>query len=78
MDLDLKLSFESTLAWNLKVLQRMDKQIIRIVGSACFVSIYDFDQDNKSWTKLDVEGTLFLVKRSAAPFYRLVVLNRSV
>ena len=74
--MDLNMSFESTMSWNLKVLQRIDKQIVRVVGTACFVSIYDFDKDSKSWTKLDVEGTLFLVKRSSAPFYRLIVLNR--
>lgn len=41
--MDLKLSIEAQHDWNLRVLQRRDPAISRIVGSACFVSLYTFD-----------------------------------
>lgn len=68
--------FERRMAWNLSVLQRKDARVARIVGSACFVSLYDFDCEEKSWSKMECEGCLFLVRRQAAPYYQMVVLNK--
>merc|ERR1712093_168412 len=74
--MDLSMPFERRMAWNLSVLQRKDPHVVRIVGSASFVSLYDFDTEHKRWTKMDCEGCLFLVSRQTAPFHQLVVLNK--
>lgn len=60
---------------NLRVLQRSDAAVLDICGTASHVVLYQFDQ--ASWTKSNVEGSLFLVKRSEAPRFQLVVLNRA-
>lgn len=60
---------------NLRVLQRQDPSIVDILGSATHVVLYEFV--SPSWQKLDVEGSLFLVKRRDMPRFRLLVLNRN-
>lgn len=60
---------------NLRVLQRQDPAIVDILGSATHVVLYEFIAP--SWQKLDVEGSLFLVKRREMPRFRLFVLNRN-
>jgi hypothetical protein len=76
MELDLSMPFERRLAWNLQVLQRVDPAVQRIVASASFVSVYEFQSEAAKWKKLDCEGCLFVVRRNAAPVFRLVVLNK--
>ncbi len=68
--------FEKRLAWNLNVLQRKDAAVMRIVASASFVSVYQFQSASSTWKKLDCEGCLFVVRRTAAPLFQLVVLNK--
>ena len=60
---------------NLRVLQRQDESVVDILGSATHVVLYEFE--TPSWQKLDVEGSLFLVKRRDMPRFRLLVLNRN-
>jgi len=60
---------------NLRVLQRQDPAVLDILGSATHVVLYEFEAP--SWKKLDVEGSLFLVKRNDMPRFRLLVLNRN-
>ena len=61
---------------NLRVLQRQDKSIEDILVSATHVVLYQFS--TAGWQKLDVEGSLFLVKRrEMMPRFRLLVLNRN-
>lgn len=74
--MDLSLPFERRIAWNLTVLQRRDPSIVRIVGSASFVSLYKFDSSSRTWSRIDVEGCLFLVRRTAEPTHQMIVLNK--
>ena len=60
---------------NLRVLQRQDPEVLDILGFATHVVLYEFV--SPSWQKLDVEGSLFLVKRRDMPRFRLLVLNRN-
>lgn len=62
---------------NLRVLQRLDSSILDIAGSATHVVLYEFDNSEQKWEKRNVEGSLFVAKRSEAPRFKLVVLNRN-
>jgi len=62
---------------NLKVLSRLDPMILDIAGSATHVVLYEFGTASQTWEKTGVEGSLFVAKRSEAPRFKLVVLNRS-
>ena len=63
---------------NLRVLQRMDRNVIDIAITATHVVLYEYNNTKQSsWEKKNVEGTLFVTKRSDAPRFKLVVLNRS-
>ena len=62
---------------NLRVLQRIDSSILDIAGSATHVVLYEFNNAEQKWQKIDVEGSLFLSKRSDAPRFKLVVMNRN-
>ncbi|EEH54345.1 uncharacterized protein MICPUCDRAFT_35318 [Micromonas pusilla CCMP1545] len=66
---------QSVLA-NLKVLQKDDPDVEEILGSASHVTLYGFDLDAKAWSRKNVEGTLFVVRRRAVPSFQFVVLNR--
>lgn len=46
-----------------------------MIASASFASAYVFSPESK-WTRADVEGSLFVVKRSQSPVYRLIILNQ--
>ncbi|KAL6052156.1 mRNA-decapping enzyme 1B [Balamuthia mandrillaris] len=61
---------------NLSVLQRLDPEIVQVVGSAGHVALYAFQTGPQVWERKDVEGSLFVARRDLAPFYRVVVLNR--
>ncbi|CAI5734262.1 unnamed protein product [Peronospora destructor] len=63
-------------AMNLQVLKRQDADVIEIVDTASHVVMYEFDQDAKSWKRKDVEGCLFVVKRSSSPRLQICVNNR--
>uniref|UniRef100_A0A7R9WPS0 mRNA-decapping enzyme C-terminal domain-containing protein n=1 Tax=Craspedostauros australis TaxID=1486917 RepID=A0A7R9WPS0_9STRA len=60
---------------NLRLLQRSDKGIADILGSATHVVLYNFQQSSGSWQKSNVEGSLFLAVRQAG--YVLLILNRN-
>lgn len=62
--------------YNLAVLRRRDAAISRVLDMAGHVVLYHFDEDSKAWDRKNVEGSLFVVERSAAPTYQFVVLNR--
>ncbi|POM68108.1 Hypothetical protein PHPALM_15776 [Phytophthora palmivora] len=63
-------------AMNLQVLKRQDADVAEIVDTASHVVMYEFDQDAQSWKRKDVEGCLFVVKRSSAPRFQIFVNNR--
>lgn len=64
---------------NLRVLQRMDRNVVDVAITATHVVLYEYNTITKqsSWEKKNVEGTLFVTKRSDAPRFKLIVLNRN-
>ncbi|CEG38694.1 Decapping enzyme complex component DCP1 [Plasmopara halstedii] len=63
-------------AMNLQVLKRQDNDVAEIIDTASHVVIYEFDQDAQSWKRKDVEGCLFVVKRTSTPRFQVFVNNR--
>ena len=61
---------------NLNVIQRLDAQVEQVIATAGHVALYDFDVGTSEWSRKDVEGTLFLVKRRGSPRFRFVILNK--
>lgn len=64
------------LEYNLSVLKRRDGAIKEVLDMAGHVVMYRFNEDSQSWDRKNVEGSLFIVERVAAPKYQFVVLNR--
>ncbi|GAQ82588.1 Dcp1-like decapping enzyme [Klebsormidium nitens] len=67
---------ESAKELNLAVLQRMDANVEDILATAGHVTLYEFDVDEKQWSRKDVEGSLFVVKRRTQPRFQFIVMNR--
>ncbi|XP_074331911.1 mRNA-decapping enzyme-like protein isoform X2 [Apium graveolens] len=67
---------QSTKVLNLTVLQRMDPYIEQILITAAHVTLYAFDIHLNQWSRKDVEGSLFVVKRSTEPQFQFIVMNR--
>ena len=63
---------------NLTALKRRDPYIARVIGTASQVALYLFNEAEDAWVKSDVEGTLFVYERSAAPSYGFTISNRKV
>ncbi|CAA2992641.1 mRNA-decapping enzyme [Olea europaea subsp. europaea] len=61
---------------NFTVLQRMDPFINEILMTAAHVTFYEFNVDATQWSRKDVEGPLFVVKRNTQPRFQFVVMNR--
>ena len=58
-------------------LQRIDNTIEQVIETANHVSLYEFNLDTKKdWKKREVEGSLFVVKRSSQPRFHVIILNR--
>ncbi|KAK1426204.1 hypothetical protein QVD17_14873 [Tagetes erecta] len=66
----------STKILNLTVLQRIDPYIEEILITAAHVTFYGFNVDINQWSRKDVEGSLFVVKRNAQPRFQFIVMNR--
>ena len=62
---------------NLRVLQRLDSGIVDLAITASHVVLYEFNNGKANWEKKNVEGSLFVTKRSESPRFKLIVLNRS-
>ncbi|KAF9591403.1 hypothetical protein IFM89_004101 [Coptis chinensis] len=54
---------QSTKILNLTVLQRIDPFVEEILITAAHVTFYEFNIDLNQWSRKDVEGSLFVVKR---------------
>ncbi|KAF3441621.1 hypothetical protein FNV43_RR15536 [Rhamnella rubrinervis] len=67
---------QSTKMLNLTVLQRMDPFIEEILITAAHVTFYEFNIENNQWSRKDVEGSLFVVKRNTQPRFQFIVMNR--
>jgi hypothetical protein len=52
--------------------------ILQIISSINHCAIYEFNEERSGWSKMNIEGPAFLVKRAdgSAPSYRMWVLNR--
>lgn len=57
---------------NLRSLKRFDPSVDQILSSATQVAVYNYS--NNEWSKLDVEGALFVVSKKAG--YGLIIMNR--
>ncbi|KAL9659845.1 hypothetical protein QQ045_024654 [Rhodiola kirilowii] len=66
----------STKLLNLTVLQRIDPFVEQILITAAHVAFYEFNIDLSQWSRKDVEGSLFVVKRNAQPRFQFIVMNR--
>uniref|UniRef100_A0A7N0SWY9 mRNA-decapping enzyme-like protein n=1 Tax=Kalanchoe fedtschenkoi TaxID=63787 RepID=A0A7N0SWY9_KALFE len=62
--------------FNLTVLQRIDPFIDEILYTAAHVTFYEFDINTDQWSRKDVEGSLFVVKRNTQPRFQFIVMNR--
>ncbi|KAK4763557.1 hypothetical protein SAY87_012995 [Trapa incisa] len=67
---------QSTKLLNLTVLQRMDPFVEEILITAAHVTFYEFNIDSSQWSRKDVEGSLFVVKRNTQPRFQFIVMNR--
>lgn len=74
MSLDLDLT--SKRAKNLGVLKSVNANVFEIVEDSSHVALYKFEQSAAQWDKLEVEGTAFITRNMASPFYSLIVLNK--
>ncbi|KAI8901920.1 Dcp1-like decapping [Globomyces pollinis-pini] len=62
---------------NLKVLLRLDPLIDKIIQTTSHVVLYHFDTITQSWTKRNIEGSLFLYKKNTDPIsFACCILNR--
>ncbi|KAJ8767766.1 hypothetical protein K2173_020706 [Erythroxylum novogranatense] len=66
----------STKLLNLTVLQRIDPFVEEILITAAHVTFYEFNVDLTLWSRKDVEGSLFVVKRNTQPRFQFIVMNR--
>ncbi|RYR19705.1 hypothetical protein Ahy_B03g064573 [Arachis hypogaea] len=71
---------QSTKVLNLTVLQRFNPFIAEILFTAAHVSFYEFNIETNQWSRKDVEGSLFVVKRSSmntasSSFHMLQFMN---
>ncbi|GMY25302.1 mRNA-decapping enzyme-like protein [Fagus crenata] len=67
---------QSTKVLNLTVLQRIDPFIEEILITAAHVTFYEFNIESNQWSRKDVEGSLFVVKRNTQPRFQFIVMNR--
>ena len=61
---------EKLIAFNLKTLQKRDAAIDAILDMSSHVVLYQFDEAKQSWERKNIEGALFVVRRSAATLER--------
>ncbi|KAH9605505.1 hypothetical protein KSS87_004674 [Heliosperma pusillum] len=66
----------STKLLNLTVLQRIDPNVEEILITAAHVTFYEFNIELSQWSRKDVEGSLFVVKRKIQPRFQFIVMNR--
>lgn len=72
--LDLDLSAKRTT--NLAVLQKLNPNVLEIIGDATHVALYSFEAAAAKWERLGIEGACFVTRCAQSPFYNLFVLNK--
>eukprot|EP00249_Psilotum_nudum_P022635 c28592_g2_i1 orf=435-1535(+) len=71
-----QLNPQSTRELNMTVLQRIDRHVEEILTTAAHVTLYEFNIELSNWSRKDVEGSLFVVKRRTQPRFQFIVMNR--
>lgn len=71
-----QLDQQSTKLLNLTVLKRIDPCVEDILFTAAHVTFYEFNTEQSQWSRKDVEGSLFVVKRNTQPRFQFIVMNR--
>ncbi|XP_065543977.1 mRNA-decapping enzyme 1A [Lathamus discolor] len=61
---------------SLAALQRYDPYITGIADVTGQVALYSFSPKANEWEKTNIEGTLFVYKRSASPYHGFTIVNR--
>ncbi|CAM4587146.1 mRNA-decapping enzyme 1A isoform X1 [Caretta caretta] len=61
---------------SLAALKRHDPYITSIADVTGQVALYSFSPKVNEWEKTDIEGTLFVYRRSASPYYGFTIVNR--
>ncbi|KAM4722739.1 LOW QUALITY PROTEIN: mRNA-decapping enzyme 1A [Rhinophrynus dorsalis] len=61
---------------SLAALRQTDPYISNIVDVTGQVALYSFSAKANEWEKTDIEGTLFVYKRSASPLHGFTIMNR--
>ncbi|KAM8799598.1 mRNA-decapping enzyme 1A [Eudromia elegans] len=61
---------------SLAALKRHDPFITSIADVTGQVALYSFSAKDNEWEKTDIEGTLFVYKRSASPYHGFTIVNR--
>ncbi|XP_074770324.1 mRNA-decapping enzyme 1A isoform X2 [Athene noctua] len=61
---------------SLAALKRHDPYITSIADVTGQVALYSFSPKANEWEKTDIEGTLFVYKRSASPYHGFTIVNR--
>ncbi|KAF4799439.1 mRNA-decapping enzyme 1A [Turdus rufiventris] len=61
---------------SLAALRQHDPFITGIADVTGQVALYSFSPEDNEWEKTDIEGTLFVYKRSASPYHGFTIVNR--
>ncbi|XP_061474203.1 mRNA-decapping enzyme 1A [Rhineura floridana] len=61
---------------SLAALKQHDPYITSIADVTGQVALYHFSPKANEWEKTDIEGTLFVYKRSASPYHGFTIVNR--
>ncbi|KAJ8879069.1 hypothetical protein PR048_019675 [Dryococelus australis] len=61
---------------NVAALKRVDPYVKEILATATHVALYTFSAEDNEWEKTDVEGALFVYRRSGEPFNSILIMNR--
>ncbi|XP_056380330.1 mRNA-decapping enzyme 1A isoform X2 [Hyla sarda] len=61
---------------SLAALRRNDPYISGIIDVTGQVALYSFSAKANEWEKTDIEGTLFVYRRSASPHHGFTIMNR--
>ncbi|PNW81015.1 hypothetical protein CHLRE_07g339250v5 [Chlamydomonas reinhardtii] len=60
----------------LPTLKRFDNDVEEVLASSGHVAMYTMVVESSQWTRRNVEGSLFILKRKSSPRFRLMVLNK--
>lgn len=61
---------------NVAALKRVDPYLNSIVDNATHVALYTFSTVKNEWEKTDIEGALFVYRRTGHPYHGILIMNR--